>query len=82
MGMFDSKRYFVVSLRFIQLLATASFITGFLWATSDWLLLSILVKTPITPLSVLLMLYGTLGIALSEISVRLINRRFLPKPQT
>lgn len=79
--MFESKKYMVVSLRLIQLLATASFITGFLWAMSDWLLLSILVKAPVTPLSVLLMLYGTLGIALCEVSVRLINRRFLPHKQ-
>ena len=36
--MFEPKKYFMVSLRLIQLWATASFITGFLWATSDWLL--------------------------------------------
>ena len=75
------KRYGLSSLRTIQLLCIAATITGFVWATSDLLLTSVLVGAPVTPLSVLLMLYGVLGSGSIEAVIRLFNRktkRFLP----
>lgn len=73
----------VLGLRSMQVACLGAVITGFIWATSDYLLLTVLVESPVTPLSILLMLYGTLGTGLSEIVVRLLNRknRFLDRKQ-
>ena len=70
----EFKKSTVLGLRVFQLICASSIITGFIWATADLLLTTILVDSPVTPLSVLLMVYGTLGIVLCEATVRLLSR--------
>lgn len=65
----------ILGLRVVQLISVASVITGFIWSTSDLLLVSVLVGAPVTPLSVLMMLYGSVGLFVSELSVRLLRRK-------
>jgi len=50
-------------------------ITGFVWGSSDFLLMTVLVEAPVTPLSVLLMLYGVLGTGLSEAAIRFVTKK-------
>lgn len=69
------SKYLVLPLRVLQLVCIASVITGFVWASSDWLLLTVLVGAPVTPLSVLLMLYGTVGTFVSEVIVRILSKK-------
>ena len=69
-----TKKYAIVGMRVLQLLAMALGITGSLWASSDWLLLTVLVSAPVTPLSVLLMLYGFAGSVICEAVIRLLSR--------
>jgi hypothetical protein len=81
----DLRKTTALGLRFIQLVCVVSTITGFLWAMSDLLLVSVLANAPVTPLSVLLMLYGTAGSFCIEAVIRLLNRgakRFLPQTKT
>jgi len=76
------KQIALPCLRIIEILCVAVTITGFLWASSDFLVTSILVGVPVTPLSVLFMLYGFFGTGAIEIVIRLFNRkskRFLPE---
>jgi len=49
-------------------------VTGFLWALTDLLLVTVLVDSPVTPISVLLMLYGFIGSLLTEGIARWIAR--------
>ena len=65
----------VLGLRVVQLLSVAFVIVGFIWSTSDLLLATILVKAPVTPLSVLFMLYGVVGAFSSEAAVRVVRRK-------
>lgn len=81
------KRIALPCLRVIELVSIAITITGFLWASSDLLLTSILLassdlllpsillNTPVTPLSVLFMLYGFFGTGAIEIVIRVFNRK-------
>jgi hypothetical protein len=71
------KVHLVLGLRSLQLLSIASVLTGFIWSSSDWLLLYILKDVPVTPLSVLLMFYGLFGSVFIEGTIRVVNRRFL-----
>jgi len=64
----------VSGLRVIQIISLASIVTGFIWATSDILMTTVLIKAPVTPMSILLMVYGVFGTFLSEISVRILAR--------
>jgi len=64
-----------LAFRVFQLICSTFFITGFIWASSDWLLLTVLVKAPVTPVSVLMMLYSSIGIAGSELAVRMARRQ-------
>ena len=65
----------IISLRAFQMICIGLTITGFIWATSDLLLTTVLVEAPVTPLSVLLMLYGSLGTGLIEIVIRWLTRK-------
>lgn len=71
----NHKATIVLSLRFLQLLATALFIVGGIWCSSDWLTATVLVNAPVAPLSVLFMLYGFVGSASTEAAIRLVNRQ-------
>ena len=70
----EYKRTAMLATRLIQLLSIVLVLTGFLWASSDMLLITVLADSPVTPLSVLLMLYGTVGSLVSEVLARLISR--------
>jgi len=70
----EYKRTAMLATRLIQLTSIVLVITGFLWASSDMLLITVLKDSPVTPLSVLLMLYGFVGSVISEVLARLISR--------
>lgn len=69
------KSWAIIALRMLQLLTVSMVVTGFIWASSDWLLTSVLVGIPVTPLSVLLMLYGSVGSLVIEALVRVVQRK-------
>jgi hypothetical protein len=69
------KSWFVLGLRFAQLITVMMVIVGLIWGSSDWLLASVLVNVPVTPLSVLLMLYGGVGSVVIEGIVRIVQRK-------
>ena len=73
--MFDYRRSAIIGLRVVQLLTIASAITGGIWASSDWLLLYVLVEAPVTPLSVLLIMYGIVGTFITEAPIRLLKKQ-------
>ena len=73
--MSEWKRKLILSLRGFQVICIGFIITGFIWATSDLLLSTVLAEAPVTPLSVLFMLYGTFGSVLIEIIIRLLERQ-------
>ena len=78
------KPKIVIGLRSIQIICIGFTITGILWSTSDLLLATVLVNAPVTPLSVLMMLYGTFGAFLNEVAIRLMKRKkgdFLPQKE-
>jgi len=79
----DYKRYVVLGLRVLQMICIGSFATGCIWASSDLLLNKVLIDVPVTPLSVLLMLYGGVGSIVNEAIIRLFNRQncFLQKKE-
>lgn len=60
--------------RLIQIASLAFVVLGFVWASSDLLLVTVLANAPVTPLSVLFMVYGLLGSVLSEGIARWITR--------
>jgi hypothetical protein len=69
------KRLSIIVLRLLQLLSVALTVTGFIWASSDYLLVTVLVGVPVTPLSVLLMLYGSMGSIVIEALIRVVRRK-------
>jgi hypothetical protein len=69
------KASFVIGLRFVQLITVCMVIVGFIWGSSDFLLASVLKDSPVTPLSVLLMLYGGLGLGITESVIRIVQRK-------
>ena len=76
-------RYVVLGLRSLQMVCIGCFVTGPIWASSDLLLNTVLIGVPVTPLSVLLMLYGGVGAVVNEVLIRFFNRkrRFLEEKQ-
>ena len=70
----DRKNIIVLGLRVIQLLTLGVFVSGFVWGSSDWLLATVLVGVPITPLSVLMMLYGSVGSIVVEVTIRVLKK--------
>lgn len=69
------RNFAVIALRMLQLLTVSMVVTGFIWASSDWLLASVLIDVPVTPLSILLMLYGSIGSVVIETLVRVVQRK-------
>jgi TRAP-type C4-dicarboxylate transport system permease small subunit len=69
------KGALVLGLRFMQLLAVALCFVGLIWGSSDWLSAYVLKDSPITPLSVLFMLYGFMGAGSIEVVIRLLQRK-------
>ena len=72
---FDFKKNGILGLRFLQLLAISAFIVGFIWGGSDFLNSLLPANGPITPLSVLLMLYGIIGSLVIEVAIRVVQRK-------
>ena len=64
----------IVAVRSIQLLCIGFVVTGFIWSTTDLLMVSVLVSSPVSPLSLLFMLYGTVGSFVTEASARWLAR--------
>jgi hypothetical protein len=71
----DYKKLGVLGLRFIQLIAIATFVVGFIWGGSDFLSSLLPKDGPVTPLSVLLMLYGIMGTVVIEVAIRIVQRK-------
>jgi len=69
------SKYVVLGLRSLQMVCIGGFVTGAIWASSDLLINTVLVEVPVTPLSVLLMLYGGVGALVNEVLIRLFNRK-------
>jgi len=65
----------IIAIRCIQMLCIAFMITGFIWASSDYLLVTALVNSPVAPFSLLLMLYGTMGLGFTEVAARILSRK-------
>ena len=70
----EYKRLALIGVRSVETLCIAMSITGFIWATADLLLVRILIKMPVNPFSILLMLYGTVGSFGTEVVARWLSR--------
>ena len=64
----------IIGARIIELVSMGFLISGLLWALADLMFIYVLVESPVAPLSVLFMLYGTIGTLASEIIARRIGR--------
>lgn len=71
----DQKGYLILGLRILQLLTIGICISGFVWGSGDYLLATVLVDAPVTPLSVLMILYGFVGSLVIEATVRLLSKQ-------
>jgi len=71
----DYKILSVIILRLLQFLTVSMTVTGFIWVSSDYLLATVLVGVPVTPLGVLLMLYGSVGSFIIEALIRVVQRK-------
>jgi hypothetical protein len=69
------KNTLVLGLRFFQVLTTSFAIVGFIWGAGDFITSLFPSNSAVTPLSVLLMLYGVIGSAIIEVSIRLVQRK-------
>ena len=65
----------ILGLRFLQLIAVSMFAVGFIWGGSDWINSLLPANSVITPLSVLLMLYGIIGSMMIEVAIRIVRRK-------
>jgi len=68
------KNSAILVTRLIQVLSLCLIITGFLWASSDVLLITVLEDSSVTPMSVLFMLYGFVGSVITELMARWIAK--------
>lgn len=73
------KGSIVIGLRFLQLVAVALCVIGLIWGSSDYLSAFVLKDSPVTPLSVLFILYGFSGSLSVEAVIRLVERKAGPK---
>jgi hypothetical protein len=73
-GSTDYKKMGVIGLRFLQLIASGMFAVGFIWGMSDFIS-SLLPGGPVTPFSVLLMVYGAVGSLVIEVAIRVVQRK-------
>ena len=71
----DFKKMGIIGLRFLQLIAVSMAVVGFIWGGSDWISSMLPKNGPVTPLSVLLMLYGLIGSLVIEVAIRVVQRK-------
>jgi hypothetical protein len=71
----DFKKTSIIVLRFIQLVAVSMFVVGFIWGGSSWINSILPKNSAVTPLSVLLMLYGVIGSLVIEGAIRVVQRK-------
>lgn len=69
------KHPLTLGLRLIQLLSFALVIVGFIWGTGDFISSFIPEDGPVTPLSLIFILYGGIGSGTIEVCIRLLNRK-------
>lgn len=72
----------VLALRSMQFICISCLVVGFIWSTSDYLLLMVLTNIPVTPISVLLMVYGVFGVSAIQIIIKQFERRLEKKRNT
>ena len=64
----------ILATRVMQLLCMALVVVGILWASTDLLMVTVLVESPVTPMSLLFILYGFIGSTLTELLARCLAR--------
>lgn len=74
-GLYNWQYYAKFGFRVIELLSLGFLVSGSLWASNDLLLLYVIVKTPVAPLSLLFILYGLFGTIISEVGARIVNKK-------
>ena len=72
---FNVKRLGVFGARLMQLLCAMLTVVGFIWATGDLLTSLFPADSVVTPFSVLLMLYGSIGVLAFEGVARFLTRK-------
>jgi uncharacterized protein YneF (UPF0154 family) len=65
----------LLGLRSLQIFSLATVIIGFIWSSGDYMTSLFPDNSVINPVSVLMMLYGTLGVAGSEGIIRFLTRK-------
>lgn len=70
----EYRKTAIIAVRSIEMLCIGLLITGTIWSTTDFLLLYVLTETLVSPFSILLMLYGTIGTFVTEITARLLAK--------
>ena len=64
----------IIGVRAIELISLGFVLSGFLWSTADLMIIHVLAESPVAPLSVLFMLYGTMGTLVSEFIARRLGK--------
>ena len=76
----------MVRFRSFQYFSVAMSIAGAVWASAEFMVGTVLVKSPVNPISVLMMVYGVVGAFASEMAIRMMEthivkqKRFLSEP--
>lgn len=71
----DYRTKLVLALRFFQVLTVAMVAVGFIWGMGDLVLSILPADSPITPLSLLMILYGGVGSVIIEAAIRIVQRK-------
>lgn len=69
------KATLVLALRFFQVLTVAMVAVGFIWGMGDLVMSWLPADSPVTPLSLLMMLYGSVGSVIIEAAIRIVQRK-------
>jgi hypothetical protein len=76
----------MVRIRSFQYFSVAMSIAGAVWASAEFMVGTVLVKSPVNPISVLMIVYGVVGAFASEMAIRMMEthivkqKRFLSEP--
>jgi len=69
----DYRADLLLALRFFQILTVAMVAVGFIWGAGDVVMAWLPEDSPVTPLSLMLMLYGAIGSLIIEVAVRVVK---------
>jgi hypothetical protein len=71
----SNKHSLVLGLRVLQILSMTLTVVGFIWSTGDYLSSLFPPDSVVTPFSVLLLLYGSVGAVGIEGSIKFLKRK-------